>query len=94
MPGTLQGRERLFNMQYQVVTFFILLRDGQRSWIISPSLVVICQYLSSTVRDLVPSLFSQRRGKARSVRPLTREIICESNDLVKEDLNGSAYQPQ
>jgi hypothetical protein len=69
MPGTLQGRERLFNMQYQMVTFFILLRNGQRSWIISPSLVVICQYLSSTVRDLVPSIFSQKKGEGQIGSP-------------------------
>ncbi len=81
MPGTLQGRERLHCMKYQMVVIIMLLRNGHWFRIISPSLVAICQYLSFTVPGLMASMFSLGRGKSAGLRHLMRETISESNDL-------------
>ena len=67
MPGTWSGYERLSHMKYQIVMIFILLCN--RPWLedISPAFALICQYLSSTVRDLAPSIFSPRRREIRGL---------------------------
>jgi hypothetical protein len=87
MPSTLQGRERLHCVKYQMVAIIVLSRNGHWFRIVSPSLVAICQYLSSTVRDLAPPIFLLREGKRSDRFATSRETICESNDLAKEDLN-------
>ena len=61
MPGMWSGHETLSRMKYQMVMILILPCNGQWLEGISPSFAVICQYLSSTVRDLVPFTFSPRR---------------------------------
>jgi hypothetical protein len=65
MPGTWQGRERLQCTKYQMVVIIMLLHNGHWFWIISPSLVAICQYLSFTVPGLVASILSPLKGEIR-----------------------------
>jgi hypothetical protein len=43
----------------------VLLRNGHWFRIVSPSLVAICQYLSSTVQNLVTSNFYPRMDEVR-----------------------------
>jgi hypothetical protein len=65
MPSAWSSHERLSLMKYQMVMILILLCN--RLWLgdISPAFALICQYLSSTVRDLAPFTFSPRRMEIR-----------------------------
>ena len=71
MPGTWQGRERLVSHEisnsYQSYPAVQQTMVGRSS---RPFLVAICQYLSSTVRDLARSVFSPRRKEIRRLRHL------------------------
>ena len=70
MPDTWSGHERLSHTKYHIVMIVSLLCD--RPWLggRSPSFAVICQYLSSTVRDLASSTFSLRRREIRGLAHL------------------------
>ena len=70
MPGMWSGDERLIPIKYQTVMILILPCNGQ--WVegISPAFALICQYLSSTVRDLARSNLSLRRREIRGLSHL------------------------
>jgi hypothetical protein len=78
MPGIWQGRERPHSTKYQMLVMIMLL--GNQYWvrIVSPSLVAICQYLSSTVRDLGPFIFPME-GKGQ-----TGSANLERNNMWKQ----------
>jgi len=65
MPGTWSGYERLSHTKYHIVMILSFLCN--RLWLgdISPAFALICQYLSSTVRDLAPFTFAPRRMEIR-----------------------------
>ncbi len=52
MPGTWPGQEKLSCMKYQIVVNAGLLCNRLCSGVVSHAFALICQYLSSTVRDL------------------------------------------
>ena len=82
MPGTWSGHERLSRMKYQLVMILIL--PCNRPWVegISPSFAVICQYLSSTVRDLAPFTFSPLKDEdLEGFRIRMSSTISENNYL-------------
>ena len=82
MPGMCSGHEKLSYMKYQIVMNLSLLCD--RHWVeaVSPVFAVICQYLSSTVRDLAPFTFSPWRREILGIRHLH-----EGNNLWKQLLS-------
>jgi hypothetical protein len=55
MPGAWSGYEKLSPMKYQIVMNIFLLLHSDYSEDSFPAFALICQYLSSTVRDLAPS---------------------------------------
>lgn len=79
MPDTWPGHERLSHMKYHIVMILSLLCN--RPWLesISPAFALICQYLSSTVRDLALSIFSPRRWEILGLHHLQ-----EKNNLWKQ----------
>jgi hypothetical protein len=70
MPGTWPSYEKLSRMKYQIVMNLVLLCNRPWLGVISPASALICQYLSSTVRDLSPSIFSPRRREIRGLHHL------------------------
>ena len=81
MPGTWLGIERVSQMKYQIVMNLVLLCNGPWLGVIPPAFALICQYLSSTVRDLTPSISSPRRREIRGFLICMRGTICENNYL-------------
>jgi hypothetical protein len=79
MPGTWPSYEKLSRMKYHMVMILSLL--CKRPWLegISPAFALICQYLSSTVRDLTLSIFSPRRREILGLHHLQ-----EKNNLWKQ----------
>ena len=73
MPDKWSGHERLSHTKYHIVMIDSLLCN--RHWLDgrSPSFALICQYLSSTVRDLAPFTFSPRRMEIRGGLPHLHE---------------------
>ena len=65
MPANFQGHERLNYMKYHMFVIIILLSNRHWVQIVSSSLVAICQYLSSTVQNLVTSNFYPRMDEVR-----------------------------
>jgi len=68
MPGAWSGHERLRYTKYQIVMIISLLCNNQWLGGRSTAFALICQYLSSTVRALAPSIFSPRRDKIPNIR--------------------------
>jgi hypothetical protein len=67
MPDTWPSYEKLSCIKYHIVMNLVLLCNRPWLGIISPAFALICQYLSSTVRDLAPSIFSLRRREIRGL---------------------------
>ena len=67
MPGAWSGHERLRYTKYQIVMIISLLCNNQWLGGRSTAFALICQYLSSTVRDLVPSIFLSTEGGMRGL---------------------------
>jgi hypothetical protein len=70
MPGTLPSHEKLSCTIYQIVMNLVLLCNRPWLVVISPAFALICQYLSSTVRDLTHSTCSPRRREIRGLHHL------------------------
>jgi len=66
-------------MKYQIVVNTGLLCIRPWLGVISPAFALICQYLSSTVQDLAPSIFSPRRREILGLHHLQ-----EKNNLWKQ----------
>ena len=63
MPGMSSGYEKLSRMRYQIVMTISLLGNRPCLGVVSPAFALICQYLSSAVRDLAPSTLYPHRRK-------------------------------
>jgi hypothetical protein len=81
MPSTWPSYERLGRTQYQIV---MSLRPAILTAIFGLTFhgfALICQYLSSTVQVLIPSICSHRGGRFVERTILQREMASKDNSL-------------
>lgn len=84
MPGTWPSHEKPSHTKYQIVMILSLL--CKRPWLegISPAFALICQYLSSTVRDLRLPFSLHGGGRSWGCIICMGETICGNNYLDRE----------